>query len=83
MCAGSAQAALSLNREMMATLRPQMDAFLAVYRRKLRPETLAISEAVNELIEDSGGDESKGAADAAADAGAAGETAGEMAGEAA
>ena len=46
------QAALLLTSDMLSTLSPQIDAFLAVYRRGLRPEALQVAESVSQLLED-------------------------------
>ena len=45
------QAALSLNADMLRTLQPQMDAFIAVHRRHLKPEPLHLPEAMSTLLE--------------------------------
>jgi len=46
------QAALALTGPALAILHPQIDAFLAVYRRNLRPETLHVSDGVAALLDE-------------------------------
>ncbi len=45
------QAALSLNVDALRTLHPQMDAFLAVHRRNLKPEPLHLPDSMSTLLE--------------------------------
>jgi hypothetical protein len=53
------QAALALDKPALGTLRPQIDAVLAVHRRSLPPEPLHMSESVASMLESATG----GAAD--------------------
>ena len=46
------QAAMALTGDALATLHPQIDAFLAVHRRNLRPENLHIADSVAALLDD-------------------------------
>jgi len=46
------QAALALTPEMLSILHPQIDAFLAVHRRNLKPEPLHMPETVSQLLDD-------------------------------
>ena len=45
------QAALSLSPELLSVLHPQIDAFLAVHRRSLKPEPLQVNEALDDLLD--------------------------------
>ena len=49
------QAALSLTPEALSVLRPQIDAFLAVHRRSLKPEPLQVADSVSTLLDETDG----------------------------
>ena len=51
------QAAIGLTGAALSVLHPQIDAFLAVHRRTLRPETLVVPESVNQMIAQEGEEE--------------------------
>jgi hypothetical protein len=46
------QAALALTPDALAILQPQIDAFLAVHRRSIRPEQTKLTDGVQALLED-------------------------------
>ena len=45
------RAALALTPDLLSTLHPQIDAFLAVHRRNLRPEPLHMPDSMAQLLE--------------------------------
>ena len=50
------QAALALTPQALSTLHPQIDAFLAVHRRNLKPEPLHMPESVAQLLHETTND---------------------------